>query len=216
MTIALCWRILWLMTLLAHGSLALRTDPDAVLVSRAKTGEDSAFEELLSRHEALVYRLARRMLGNEADALDAAQETAVRVFKGLRSFRGDAAFKTWITGIALNVCRNRLSSATARAAKRSTSLDEDPADADERRPMSVQDPRPDPEAQAAGAELRRALEVALSALDADQREVLLLREMEGLEYEDLARALGCPVGTVKSRLCRARAALRGALKGIWP
>jgi RNA polymerase sigma-70 factor, ECF subfamily len=210
------WRILWLMNVLAQGSLALRADPDAALVARAQEGDEPAFEELLCRHEAMIYRLARRMIGNEADALDAAQETAIRVFKGLRSFRGAASFKTWITGIAINVCRNRLTSASARAARGSRSLDDDPSDPDGPRPFILSDPSPDPEVQAVGGELRRALERALGELEPEQREILLLREMEGLEYEELAQTLGCPIGTVKSRLCRARAAVRQALRGIWP
>jgi RNA polymerase sigma-70 factor, ECF subfamily len=210
------WRILWFMSLLAQGALPLRADPDAALVVRAQEGDEAAFEELLCRHEAMIYRLARRMIGNEADALDAAQETAIRVFKGLRSFRGAASFKTWVTGIAINVCRNRLTSAATRAARSSRSLDGDPSDGEEARPFILSDPRPDPEVQAIGAELRYALERALGTLEPEQREILLLREMEGLEYEELANALGCPIGTVKSRLCRARAAVRQALRGIWP
>jgi RNA polymerase sigma-70 factor (ECF subfamily) len=121
-----------------------------------------------------------------------------------------------VTGIALNVCRNKLASAAERQRRRSISLVSDDPETGEPRVVDPADPQPGPDSVALAGELREALARALAALAPEQREILLLREMEGLEYEDLARTLGCAVGTVKSRLCRARAALRAALEGIWP
>jgi RNA polymerase sigma-70 factor (ECF subfamily) len=193
-----------------------RVAADAADVARFQGGDESAFEPLVTRSEAEIFRLARRMLGDSEDALDAAQETFLRAFRGLRSFRGEAAFRSWLIGIAINVCRNKRGSAAARASRLNVPLvDEDPETGAEIQ-RDLADPRPNPEAAAHGAEIQRALARALVALAAEHREILLLREMEGLEYDEIVRVLGCPLGTVKSRLCRARAALREALEGLLP
>jgi RNA polymerase sigma-70 factor, ECF subfamily len=192
------------------------SDTDAAEVARARGGDEAAFESLVRRREVDVYQLAFRVLGDREDALEAVQETFLRVFRSLGSFRGDASFRTWVYGIALNVCRNRLDSAEHRARRRAESLvivDPD-SGAEVERPLP--DSQPGPEATAYGAELRRALEKGLTAISPEHREVLVLREIQGLEYEELAAVLGCALGTVKSRLARARAALRVALEGVWP
>lgn len=195
---------------------AARDDPDAADVARARTGDEAAFERLVSRHEAVLYRLAWRMLGSRDEALDAVQEIFLRIFRGLGSYRGEAAFRTWATGIAINVCRNRLAGAENRASRRSLPLDAPSREGGEPREIPLPDPAPGPEAEARGAELRRALGRALAALTPEHRAVLLLCEMQGLSYEEAAAALGCRLGTVRSRLARARAALRERLEGIWP
>lgn len=193
-----------------------RAAADAADVARFQAGDESAFEPLVARSEAEIFRLARRMLGDSEDALDAAQETFLRAYRGLRSFRGEAAFRSWLIGIAINVCRNKRGSAASRARRLSVPLlDEDP-ESGAAVGHDLADPRPGPEAAAHGAEIQRALERALATLAGEHREILLLREMEGLEYDEIARALGCPLGTVKSRLCRARTALREALEGLLP
>lgn len=189
-------------------------DDDGALVRRAQGGDEAAFEELVRRHESEVFRVCRRMLGSREDAMDAAQDTFVRVFRALPRFRGEASFRTWVYGIALNVCRNVLASAPRRAAARSAPVDVDPREGGA--PMSLDDGRASPETVAYGRELGRALEGALAALSPDHREVIVLREVEGLEYEDMAAMLGCRLGTVKSRLARARAALLERLAGVWP
>lgn len=189
-------------------------DPDRELVARAQGGEEEAFEELVRRHEGEVYRLCRRLLGLREDAMDAAQETFVRVFRGLARFRGEAKFRTWVYGIALNVCRNVATSAPRRAAARSTSLAAPPGE--EAGAVELPDERPNPEREARGRELGRALEAALAELSWEHRQVILLREMEGLSCEEVAAVLGCRLGTVKSRLARARGALLARLAGVWP
>ncbi len=191
-------------------------DADAGDVARFRAGDDAAFEPLCLRREAEVFRLCSRMLGNADDALDAAQETFLRAFRSLRAFRGEATFRTWLTEIAINVCRNRLTSAAARAARQTVALVIEDAETGETRVADPPDIRPGPEAEARGLELGCALEKALAAIAPEYREALLLREMQGLEYEEMAAALGCPLGTIKSRLNRARAALRQALEGVWP
>jgi RNA polymerase sigma-70 factor (ECF subfamily) len=191
-------------------------DPEAAAVERFQAGDEAAFEELVSRREAEVYRLARRMLGDEEDALEATQDAFLRAYRALPRFRGDAAFRTWLFGIAINVCRSRLASRDTRNRRRTIPLDAgDPGDGDAALVLPAA-PGPDPERAAHGAELGKALERALAGLSPEHREILLLREMQGLEYEELAATLACAVGTVKSRLARARGALRTAMESVWP
>jgi len=191
-------------------------DPDAADIARFRAGDDDAFEPLVARREGEIYRLCARMLRHPDDATDATQEAFLRAYRGLRAFRGEASFRTWLTGIAINVCRNRLTSVATRMDRRSVGLSsEDPATG-EPRTLDPPDPHPDPERAARGAELGRAIQAALATLAPEFREALLLREMQGMEYEEMAETLACPVGTVKSRLSRARSALREALEGVWP
>jgi RNA polymerase sigma-70 factor (ECF subfamily) len=207
--------ILYLVPARAEPIVLDRASADAAAVARFHAGDQEAFEELVTRSEAEVYRLSLRLLGNREDALDATQDAFLRAFRALGRFRGEASFRTWLIGITLNVCRTRRGSASARIARRSSSLDTRDANPDEARAPDPVDARPNPEQAAHGAELGRALAEALDALTAEQREILLLREMQGLDYDELAQTLGCAEGTVKSRLSRARAALRAAMEGVW-
>lgn len=191
-------------------------DPDAIDVARYQAGNTDAFESLVSRHERAIYQVCSRMLGDKEDALDAVQETFLRIYRALGAFRGDAAFKTWLIGIALNVCRNKIASAAERNRKVTSSITQEDPENGESRDLDLRDTAPDPEAAVMGRELRSALERALCALAPEHREILVLREIQDMEYEELAQVLSCPVGTVKSRLCRARQALREAMVGIWP
>ncbi len=191
-------------------------DTDADDVGRAAAGDDVAFEALVRRHERALFNLAMRLLGDREDALDAVQDAFLRAHRSLPRFRGEATFRTWIIGIAINVCRTRQTSAEARRRRQTRSLVQHDPDRHEEIGLPIADPAPDPEARAHGSEVRAALERALAAISAEHREILLLREMSGMEYEELAVALGCALGTVKSRIARARAALRQALEGVWP
>jgi RNA polymerase sigma-70 factor (ECF subfamily) len=194
----------------------LRDDADAPEVRAAAAGDEAAFETLVLRHQRSLFNLALRLLGDRADAEDAVQEAFLRAYRALPRFRGDALFRTWLTGIAINVCRTRLAGAEARRRRVTSSLvQRDPATGEEKA-LPVPDQAPNPEAKARAGETRAALERALAALTPEHREVILLREVNGLEYEELAAVLGCALGTVKSRIARARGALRQALEGVWP
>ena len=191
-------------------------DLDSGDVARFQAGDADAFESLVSRREREVYLVAYRLLGSKDDALDAVQETFLRAFRGLGRFRGEATFRTWITGIAINVCRNKLASAQARVADRLLPLRTEDRSEGDPLELPLASPSPGPEEAAYGGELRRALEAGLRSISGEHREILVMREIQGLDYDELAAVLSCPVGTVKSRLARARQALREALKGIWP
>ncbi len=189
---------------------------EAAELERARAGDEAALEALVRRHEADTYRLCRRMLGDPEEAMDATQDTFLRVVRALPSFRGEASFRTWVLGIAINVCRSRLTSRAWRNRQRQVSLEAAEEEGSEQVVPEPSDPRPDPERRALAAALRRALGTALARLTEEHREVLLLHEMTQLDYEEMARVLGVRVGTVKSRMARARAALRAALGEVWP
>ncbi|MFZ5788822.1 MAG: RNA polymerase sigma factor, partial [Acidobacteriota bacterium] len=179
-------------------------DTDAAEVARARDGDESAFEALVSRHERTVWRVCRRMLGDPDAATDATQDAFLRVYRALGRFRGEATFRTWVIGIAINVCRNHLGSAAARLGRHSVPLDDSPAGG-ESRPLPLPDPAPGPEALARASEVREALERAMKRLAPEHREVIVLAEIQGMPHETIAAAIGVRAGTVKSRLSRARA-----------
>jgi RNA polymerase sigma-70 factor, ECF subfamily len=191
-------------------------DADSADVDRFLRGEEDAFESLVIRHETEVFRIGMRLLDDREDAQEAAQEVFLRVYRGLPSFRGEASFRTWLVGIAINVCRNHLSSAVRKNRDRQVPLESRPDPEGDPVEMPLPSSDPDPEAALYGKELGAVLGGALSRLSGEHREILLLREVLSMEYEEISAALGCAVGTVKSRLARARDALRENLRGVWP
>lgn len=188
-------------------------DPDRTALEAARGGDRAAFDELVQRHHRRVFRLAVRLLGDEESALDAAQEAFLRAWRGLAGFEGGALFTTWLTRIAINTCRNELRRRASRKHARPASLDA--PGPQEGSSLGEQVPAPDdpPLGRLEGRELRRAFLRELQELDPGEREVLVLKEVEDLPYEAIAELLDVPVGTVRSRLHRARAALRRRLGG---
>ena len=173
------------------------------LIRRCQAGDETAFEELIHRHEAKVYAICRRMCRDEDDALEAAQDAFLAVWRGIGSFREDAAFSTWLYRLATNACLDLL----RREKKRGGDVSLDDEDA----PIDVPDGAPQPEEALERAETQRMVREALYALPDDHREVLLLRETEQLSYAEIAEVTGLELGTVKSRINRARLALRNYL-----
>jgi len=197
-----------------------RADPDRDLVEACRAGHGDAFDVLVRRHETRVVRLASRMLGDADAALDAAQEAFVKAWRALPRFEGESRFSTWLVRIVINQCRNDLRRRKTVKHTRPLSLDApSPAgDRDGRDAAPASDgvaaPGPDPFDLARGREIAGALEAALARLDPDSREVIWLRDAEDLSYEDIAEVLDVPVGTVRSRLHRARADVRRHLGGV--
>jgi RNA polymerase sigma-70 factor (ECF subfamily) len=172
------------------------------LVDRHRHGDTAAFEEVYARHSGLVYNLCLRLCGNAETAADLAQETFLRVHRHLGRFRGGAALRTWIFRVAVNVCRSRL----ARSPQPTESL-EDALARDEPRSRER-----DPEESAAAAELGRRIVAALGEVPMPYRIAVVLRDVQGLGYEEIATVLRIPAGTVRSRIARGREALRGRLE----
>ena len=172
------------------------------LVRAAQRGDDSAFEELVRTYEKRVYHLALRMCGNVDDAYEVAQEAFLSAWKGMRFFRGDSSFSTWLYRLTSNAAIDFLRRQRRQGGRDGVSLD------DEDTFLEVADPAPSPHQQAERLELRDALARGLGALSPEHRQVLLLRELQGLTYEEIAAALELDLGTVKSRIARAREKLR--------
>jgi RNA polymerase sigma-70 factor (ECF subfamily) len=183
-------------------------DPDALLASRAAAGDQAAFRALVVQYRRRVFGVALRMLGDAAEADDLAQDVFVTLFRSLKGFRAESRLSTWIYRVTRNHCLNRIKYLDRRG-RRSTvsSTGEEGQDVLER--VRSADPGPGRLAQA--SEGTRRLEEALRALPVDQREVVVLREVEELSYEEIMAVTGLAEGTVKSRLHRARAALVAAL-----
>jgi RNA polymerase sigma-70 factor (ECF subfamily) len=184
---------------------------EAALIERCAAGEQAACAELVSGHERMVYQLALHLLGDRDEALDLSQEVFFSVFRTIGSFRGQSALKTWIYRIVINQARNRQRWWRRRHKSDQISLDQHvAAHGDLRQPGE----HTSPDRAYARKELAEKLWTALDRLPFDQRTVIVLREIDGLSYDDIAFSLGVAVGTVKSRLTRARQTLRQQLQGV--
>ena len=180
-------------------------EEESAVIARVLAGDAEAFEPLVREHQTAVYRLALRLLGNEADAEDAAQDALVKAYTSLGSFRGESRFSVWLYRLTNNVCVDYL-----RRRKDALPLQTE-NDEGEETELPLPDGRWDPETLAQRAEDVRAVRAAMAALPADCREILSLREIGGLSYEELAQTLHLELGTVRSRLNRARKKLCDAL-----
>lgn len=179
---------------------------EKVLLARAKKGEIAAFESLMTAYENRIYSLALRSTGSEQDAADITQEVFLRAWKNLDSFRGDSSLSTWLYRVTSNLCVDFARKKAAEGMPTSIDDEESPA-ADLADPSRMAQP----EAAAENSELREELQLALAQLSEEHRRVVLLRDVAGMTYTDIARTLGLEEGTVKSRLARARASLRKIL-----
>jgi RNA polymerase sigma-70 factor (ECF subfamily) len=183
---------------------------EAALIARCTAGDESACADLVAEHQRMVYGLALTLLGNHDEALDLSQEVFLRVFRTLGRFRGHSALRTWIYRIVVNQARNRQRWWRRRHRSDQVSLDEylrKFGDLESQREVL-------PDRQLSSKETAARIWQALDRLPFDQRTALILREIEGLPYEEIAYSLDVALGTVKSRLTRARQALRAELLGL--
>lgn len=178
-------------------------DDERALLARLRRGEPEAFEALVIEHQHRVFGVAFRMLGSRAEAEDVAQEAFLRAYRSVAEFRGDAKLSTWLYAITSRLCLNRLDSAERRRTRHGDDLLE-----------SVADERLDPTGALEQRQRAVALHLAIAELSDERRLVVVLADLEGLAYEEIAEALGLPVGTVRSRLHRARMELRERLEKL--
>ncbi|MFI9652274.1 RNA polymerase sigma factor RpoE [Guyparkeria sp. GHLCS8-2] len=185
---------------------------DKALVARARKGDRRAFDLLVLKYQHRVQRLIARYIRDPELVFDLAQETFIKAYRALERFRGDSAFYTWVYRIAVNTAKNQLASDARGGYMVSlNSGGSDESDEPMMEPEALRDGGT-PEAIAATEELKTAIDRAISDLPEDLRTALTLREMEGLSYDEIAAVMGCPIGTVRSRIFRAREAIEQSIE----
>jgi RNA polymerase sigma-70 factor (ECF subfamily) len=188
---------------------------DRVLVRRMKAGDDRAFEELVHLYQNRIFGLMLRMIGNRQEAEDLAQEVFMTVHRAIASYRGDGRFYTWLYRIASNTCKNRIKYLRGRNFHRSVPVEDAPESqvASEGGPsMALQSQIAGPEAMTEGTRLQTAIQRELAQLEPEHRLLIILRDVQGLSYQEILQTTGLQEGTLKSRLHRARVALKDRLK----
>jgi RNA polymerase sigma-70 factor (ECF subfamily) len=182
---------------------------EASFVLRLQANEDAAYDELVRTYHGSIFHVAYRMLGDSAEASDVAQDIFLKVFRNIGGFKGEAALKTWIFRIAFSEILNRLRWWKRRFRFSTVSLDDDSNG--NGNGYYISDSGPTPEQILQAKEQEAAIQQALSKLSGDHRSIVVLRDIEGFSYTEIADVLGISIGTVKSRLARARADLKKSL-----
>ena len=192
----------------SEGAVLTASDTDQQLVQRTQRGDLRAFDLLVLKYQGRIAALVSRYVSDAGEVEDVTQEAFIKAYRALGKFRGDSAFYTWLYRIAANAAKNHLVAKGRRPGADATI--EDAEGFDEGGMLSES---ASPEALAMGGELAEVVESALNALPDELRAALMLREFDGLSYDDIADVLGCPVGTVRSRIFRAREAIDQRVKG---
>jgi len=185
---------------------------EPALIQSAIEGDLNAFNRLVLEYQEAAFNVALRMMGDVPSAEDAAQTAFISAYKNLRQYRG-GSFRAWVLRMVTNACYDEL-----RRQKRRPTIPLEPLDTDDEEvesPRWLADPSESPEEAAERAELNQALQHCLGELPDDFRTVVILVDVQGLDYNEASQAIGKPLGTVKSRLARARLRLRGCLQGMW-
>lgn len=183
---------------------------ESELIKRCQLGDIEAFEQLIVSHEKKVYNIAYRYMGNKEEAEDLAQEAFIKVFRAIKGFRGEAAFSTWLYHIVSNVCRDALRKNSRRM---EASLDCAVTTEKGELQREVADWSMSPEPIYESHELGEFIQALINQLTPEYKTVIIMREFQEMSYEEIAAALDCSLGTVKSRLSRARKALRNKIEG---
>ncbi len=185
---------------------------DLSLVQRVQRGDKGAFDVLVLKYQHKVVKLVMRYVRNPAEAEDVAQEAFIKAYRALPKFRGDSAFYTWLYRIAINTAKN----AAASRGRSPIQYELDRGDGEESHEVQARmKDMATPEALAMTEEIRSTVNAAIEALPEDLRTAIVLRELEGLSYEEIAATMECPVGTVRSRIFRAREAIDARLKDVF-
>jgi len=180
-----------------------------ILIEKSRKGDIEAFEKLIEAYQKKVFNIALGILNNYDDANDIAQDVFIRIFKSIKNFKGESAFSTWLYRITTNACLDEL---RKRKNKNVISLDEDIRFDGGEIPRQIVDDGPPLDVIAERNELKRIVNNAISELSEEHKTVIILREIQGFSYEEIAEVLKCPQGTVKSRISRARNILKDILK----
>lgn len=185
-------------------------ETDQLLVERVQKGDKRAFDLLVGKYQHKIVSLILRYVPDHAEAQDVAQEAFIKAYRAIARFRGDSAFYTWIYRIAINTAKNYLVSQS----RRPPASDIDAQDAEQFQVDTRLKDRGSPEHELLREEIERTLNEAISALPEDLRVAITLRELEGMSYEEIASTMECPIGTVRSRIFRAREAIDNRLRPL--
>jgi RNA polymerase sigma-70 factor (ECF subfamily) len=186
---------------------------DSSLVRAFQRGDRAAFDRLVMKHKDKLFNMCYWFLGDYHEANEAAQEIFIKVFRSLNKFRFESAFFTWFYRIAVNTCRNRLESSAYRQRKAMVSLNNPGSPNDDHAALQIADETRTPIAELERKERRTLVRKAIDSLPPDQKAVVTLRDIEGLSYDEISHITGLNLGTVKSRLARARLDLTNRLRG---
>ena len=184
---------------------------DQALVERVQKGDKAAFELLVAKYHRKIIRLVSRLVRDAAEVEDVTQEAFIKAYRALPQFRGESAFYTWLYRIAVNTAKNHLATQGRRAPTSTEANAEEAetfAEADQRRDINT------PESLLMSKQIAQTVNAAMEALPDELRTAITLREIEGLSYEEIAEAMGCPIGTVRSRIFRAREAIASRLRPL--
>ena len=183
---------------------------DLELVRRAQAGDRRAFDALVLKYQNRIINLVSRYVSDQATAMDIAQEAFIKAYRGLKNFRGDSAFYTWLYRIAINTAKNHLAALGRRVPEHGV----DAQEAEQFNGESALKEYGSPERELLRDEIQQTVQEAIDDLPEDLRTAIVLRELEGLSYEEIAQAMDCPIGTVRSRIFRARDAIDKRLKPL--
>ena len=183
---------------------------DPALVRAAQSGDMAAFEELVARHRDKIFARALSMMRNEEEAIDLSQEAWVKGWQRLKQFQGEASFGTWMTRIVINLCLDQLRKQKRQRTESIEAMDEESGGVERQMPVVTANPT----AGLERAETRQRIDRALSQLSHEHRTVLVLHEFEEMEYKEIARTMGCSIGTVMSRLFYARRKMAAILTDL--
>ncbi|MGA9852342.1 MAG: RNA polymerase sigma factor RpoE [Gammaproteobacteria bacterium] len=187
--------------------LPARADSDQTLVVRVQRGDKAAFDVLVRKYQHKIIKLISRYVHDSSEALDVSQEAFIKAYRAIPGFRGDSAFYTWLYRIAINTAKNYLVAEGRRPLDHGVDL-QDPDQYEMQARLRDMDT---PERLLLTEEIQRTVETAIEELPEDLRIAIILREIEGMSYEEIAQTMSCPVGTVRSRIFRAREAIDGRL-----
>lgn len=186
-------------------------DVDAELVARVQRGDKQAFDLLVLKYQRKIMRLLSRMIRDPAEIEDVAQESFIKAYRALPQFRGDSAFYTWLYRIAINTARNWLAQNSRRPSTPSSYESEEGETFDETDNLTDSS---NPESEMASRQIAETVNKAMNDLPEELRNAIVMREIDGMSYEDIAQSMNCPIGTVRSRIFRAREAIATRLRPL--
>jgi len=185
-------------------------ETDLILVQRVQSGDKMAFDLLVSKYQSKIAKLVSRFIRNSAEVEDVTQEAFIKAYRGLANFRGDSAFYTWLYRIAINTAKNYL----VAAGRKMPEIGVDAQDAEQFEGATLLQENATPERLMLAEEIKHRVYDTIESLPAELKTAITLRELEGLSYEEIAEVMDCPIGTVRSRIFRAREAIDNSLRPL--